>query len=378
MSQQDPHAPYTVYKMDVSYFSGKLEAYLRYKGIPHQSIEADARCLDGVIYRHTGVKKVPAVRTADNQWLFDSTPTILWFEEHYTAAPVLPPDPALAFLVRLIEDYADEWLWRPAMWWRWVPRASSLALGRRIADNTRVPGVPRSFMAWFFPRRQRQTWLWGDGVDGGNEATVRDLYLRELEFLQPLLQAQPFLLGSHPSLADFGYFASMFRHFGNDPDPAELMRREAPAVYAWTARLWDSSADRLGAKQQWIWPEGAPWEGLWERILGDYLPYLRQNALAFSRRQRRFDFAGRSISFRGTVTHQYRVWCRQQLQRAWAALAAPARQRVVELLAPYGGLDALEADGEIDAGVGDRYALPRAPGHFRPSLAISLFGQPRD
>lgn len=28
---KDPHAPYEVYKSDISYFSGKLEAYLRYK-----------------------------------------------------------------------------------------------------------------------------------------------------------------------------------------------------------------------------------------------------------------------------------------------------------------------------------------------------------
>ncbi len=378
MPPQDPHAPYTVYKMDVSYFSGKLEAYLRYKGIPHHTVEADARCLDQVIYRHTGVKKVPAVHTADDLWLYDSTPTILWFEQQYPQGAILPDDPALAFLARLIEDYADEWLWRPAMWWRWVPPASSLALGRRIADNTRVPGVPRAFMAWFFPRRQRQTWLWGDGVDASNEDTVRDLYRRELECLQPVLDRQPFLLGSHPSLADFGYFASMFRHFGNDPDPAEVMRREAPAVYAWTARLWNSRAAGLCAEPGWVWPEGPAWSGLWERLLGDYLPYLRQNALAFSAGRPRFDFSGRSLRLRGTVTHHYRVWCRQQLQQAWAGLNEQARQRVDELLAPHGGLGELTADGEIDAGFGDRYCLPKPPGRYRPSLKTALLGQPRD
>jgi hypothetical protein len=34
----DPHAPYLVYKPDISYFSGKLEAYLRYKKIPYSDI----------------------------------------------------------------------------------------------------------------------------------------------------------------------------------------------------------------------------------------------------------------------------------------------------------------------------------------------------
>jgi len=30
---------YTVYKSDISYFSGKLEAYLRYKGIAYKAVE---------------------------------------------------------------------------------------------------------------------------------------------------------------------------------------------------------------------------------------------------------------------------------------------------------------------------------------------------
>ena len=61
----DETAPrYTVYKMDISYFSGKLEAYLRNKGIAYVAQDADARTLDR-IHRATGAKKVPAVEMAD-------------------------------------------------------------------------------------------------------------------------------------------------------------------------------------------------------------------------------------------------------------------------------------------------------------------------
>jgi len=37
----DIHAPYQIYKSDISYFSGKLEAYLRYKAIPHSTVDAN-------------------------------------------------------------------------------------------------------------------------------------------------------------------------------------------------------------------------------------------------------------------------------------------------------------------------------------------------
>ena len=378
VSPDDPHAPYTVYKADVSYFSGKLEAYLRYKGIDHRPVEVDARIMNREVFPAVGVKKVPVVRTSDGLWLYDTTPCIAWFEARYPAHPVLPEDPALRFIALLIEDYADEWLWRPAMWWRWEPVVSRLALGRAIAELGLFPGMPKGLAGRLFASRQRHLWLWGDGVNRSNAPAVRQLYLDELAVLEPVLRRQPYLLGAQPSVADFGYFASMFRHFGNDPDPAELMRREAPAVYAWTARLWNARADASDATAVWGWPDAPDWAPLWNRIVGDYLPYLHQNALAYRAGRKRFDFTGRSLNFAGTVTDHYRVWCRQALQRRHGELDANARTRVAQLLAPAGGPDALLADGEIDAGLDKRYRLPQPAGRYRQSWLSLLLGQPRN
>jgi hypothetical protein len=48
------HAPYTLYKMDVSYFSGKIEAYLKYKSIPHVAVETGMKAMEDILqaYRH--------------------------------------------------------------------------------------------------------------------------------------------------------------------------------------------------------------------------------------------------------------------------------------------------------------------------------------
>ncbi len=372
----DPHAPYTLYKMDISYFSGKLEAYLRAKGIPYRTQTADAHGLKA-IHAATGVMKAPALKTADKLWLFDTTPTIEYLETRYPDNPILPPDAAQAFLARLIEDYADEWLWRPAMWWRWEPLPTRKALGWRIALEVNPPGIPHPLMAWLFAQRQRHTWIWGDGVNARNAAAVRDLYLHELDFLQPLLAQRPFLLGDQPSLADFGYFASMFRHFGNDPDPAEVMRRRAPAVYAWLARLWNHTPATVVDAPRWQAPEGPEWAPLWRRVCGDYLPYLAQNAAAWQAGKKRFRSQGATLSFDGTVTVRYRVWCLQRLQRAFAALDAQAQSRVRALLANYGDMAALTAP-EIDSGLDALYQLPRPEGTHRLSLWRSIWGQPRD
>jgi len=56
-----------------------------------------------------------------------------------------------------------------------------------------------------------------------------------------------------------GYFASMFRHFGNDPESAEVMRWQAPNTYEWLARVWNASADNLPRAIEWQWPETPEW-----------------------------------------------------------------------------------------------------------------------
>ncbi len=380
----DEHAPYTVYKADMSYFSGKLEAYMRYKDIPHTPVDVDMVIMNRDIYPSTGVRKVPAVKCANGEWLFDTTPMMQWFEQRYPTAPILPDDPALAFMALLLEDYGDEWLWRPSMYWRWEQAASRRLLAWRIGVLANMGSLVAKLFGRYYASRQRKEWLWNDGVDRQNIAEVRDLYLQELAFLQSVFEKQPYILGSHPSAADFGYFGSMFRHFGNDPDPAEVMRREAPAVYEWLARLWNCKAGRLPAEQRWNVPAGEQWQQLLSRLTADYLPYLQQNAEAWRAGKKRFDFSGKSVSFRQTVTTRYRVWCLQQLQCRFAELDDESARIVAVWIQPYGG-EAILRGEIIDSGMDDELRLPKAdkprsslPAKHRFSIKEALLGRPRN
>jgi hypothetical protein len=105
---------YRVYLMDVSYFSGKLEAYLRYKEIPFERVEVGWRQLGREVFPHTGIMKVPVVEMAGGDWLQDSTPIIgVWcrerLQEHFEAIPA-HARPALEAL--LGQCGAWEPLWR--------------------------------------------------------------------------------------------------------------------------------------------------------------------------------------------------------------------------------------------------------------------------
>ena len=110
--------PITAYVADVSYFSGKMEAYLRYKEIPFERRVADMKMMRDEILPATGLMKVPVLRLANGQWLKDTTPMIDWLEAQYPDSPVIPKDPVLRFMSKLVEDYADEWCWRAALYWR--------------------------------------------------------------------------------------------------------------------------------------------------------------------------------------------------------------------------------------------------------------------
>jgi hypothetical protein len=266
-------------------------------------------------------------------------------------------------------DYGDEWLWRPAMWWRWVPRLTQQQLGRRIAREFLGPLLNAPAGAWF-AERQRREWLYRDGVSRRTDGWVRQLYLDELATLQPRFEERPFVLGNQPTWADFGYFGSMFRHFGNDPEPAEIMRREAPAVYEWTARMWrgDSGAGPCHFDASGL-------EALFARIRGDYLPYLRANADAFGEDRAVFDLHGAHCNLLGTKTTEYRVHCWNALLAQWTSLARTDRRRVEGIV---GDLSILETGRRVECSLPDRPMLPIPAGTSFPFRFDTLLGQPRD
>ena len=370
-----------VYRTKVSYFSGKLEAYLRYKEIPHTLVDASgeqtlAELLREIDY-HCGIRKLPAVNLENGQWLYDTTPTMQWLETQYPQHSITPDDQALRFLSLLIEDYGDEWLWRPAMWWRWVPKVSRRALGTVIMDEAQnKPG-----RWWYFARRQSKEWLWGDGVTKENSDKVRDMLFDEFAFLEPLLAEQPFILGNQPSAADFGYFGSMFRHFGNDPDPAAVMREHAPNTYEWLACLWNLKSSQCSTEQEWVFPEHECWSGLLDRLVNDYVPYLVQNAQAFSRKDERFDYHGKNHSFANTKTTDYRVYCLENIQTEYRALKPDAKKRIDDLFAEYGDFSMRLTSVEVESHMQFIFKMPKDSlqgKYLTGRRKKTRFGQPRN
>ena len=370
-----------IYRSKISYFSGKLEAYIRYKEIPHEIIDSSGgKLLSDIMMEidfHCGVKKLPAIRMPDNKWLFDTTPTIQWLDSQYVNHPVIPSDSALRFLSLLIEDYGDEWLWRPAMWWRWVPKISRKTLGSIIM--TEVFNAP--FLWWYIAQRQSREWIWGDGVTRENSNKVRDMFFEELKFLESVFSDRPFILGNQPSVADFGYFGSMFRHFGNDPESSEVMRNHGPNTYEWLARLWNLKSSSLKDEQKWVFPTESYWNPLLDRIFNDYLPYLIQNADALNNKRKRFNYIGKNHNFKKTKTTVYRVFCLENIQFEYNNLSLNDKDKINQIFDKHGNIEHLLNISNIESGLKDFFTMPKNSiegKNIKGFRRTKLFGQPRN
>jgi glutathione S-transferase len=320
--------PLRVYGLRLSYYTGKLEGYLRYKEIPYELVPATPE-----IWRRmqaeTGAAQVPGVQLPDGRWMTDTTPMIDWFEAEHPEPRVIPEDPLQSFVSRLVEDYAEEWLWRPAMHYRWSYRTDRLHLGRRIVEEIGAPPgpLPRFLKRVLIRRRQLGSFVKGDGVSRETWDHVEGIYLKTLEQLEAIFAVRPYLLGDLPTLADFGFFASMFRHFAQDPTASDIMRLRAPGVHEWQARLWNARGSRLSGTLVSGVPED--WSPILDEIGSAYLPFLNANASAFAAGHQRFDADIQGAPYRKMPVSQYRVWCLERLRAHYEALpeeaAGPAR-----------------------------------------------------
>ena len=125
-----------VYGAKISYFTGKFEAYLRYREIPYEYRPLGARLYRSVVPKHLGATQYPTVELDDGRWMSDTTPMIAWLEQGMPGPAVIPDDPVQRYLSLLLEDYADEWLWRPAMQYRWLNAPDRHLAGTRLARRS--------------------------------------------------------------------------------------------------------------------------------------------------------------------------------------------------------------------------------------------------
>jgi glutathione S-transferase len=229
---------------EVSLYSGKTRAYLRYKKIPFE--EQLSLQLHNRIKTEIGKKIVPVVVTPEGEYLQDTTVIIDRLEQRFPTPSVYPDTPAQKLVALLLELYGDEWLVMAAMHYRWQYKRYNLGFILEQFGDALKPHWPRWLkktialpMALFFGIGYRPLF-------GMNRHTQPEVEKSTEQFLKDFdrhLQDHDFLLGSRPSIGDFGLVAPLYAHLARDPYPKQLMQRIAPNVFAWTQRMQNPSGE---------------------------------------------------------------------------------------------------------------------------------------
>jgi len=317
---------YTLHGLKLSYFTGKLEAYLRAKGIPFRYVEMDMKDFRACATA-TGIAQMPQLQCPDGSWLTDTTAIIAHFEEFWPKPRLHAETSDVRFASLLLEDLFDEWLWRPALYYRWAHGQDARLMGEQLARGLlRDVPAPVALKRLFVTLRQQYHFLYRDGVRRETREQVENLFLRTLDILEVIFHDRPYIMGRRPCEADFALFGPFQRHFANDPTPAAIMRSRAPRTLEWVARLWAAKAETLrGAPPITYVPSDL--EPFFAMASAEYLPYLEANAAAYVARGAQVEYTLDDVAWKVPVS-PYRVLCLRRLRDQFGALSDQSKANV--------------------------------------------------
>jgi glutathione S-transferase len=320
-------------------YSRKLLAALRYRRIPYAWIVSGSR--EDVNLPKPRVSLLPQLVGEDESGtavaITDSTPILRSLDAKYPARKVRPPDPVVALVDAILEDWGDEWMTKPMFHYRWayeadIQRASQIlprwSRPDRSDEEVRVGGG-------MFAERQ----IGRLGVVGSNATTapvIEDSYKRALGLLGEHLATHRFLMGSRPGASDFGVYGQLTQLCDFDPTPSAIALDLAPRVVAWV-NFMDDLSGLEPTDEDWLRRDAVPRTlvALLEEIGRVYVPFLLANADAIARGA---DTVSCTIDGRPWTQKPfpYQARCLSWLREEYAALGAADRRHADAILAGSG------------------------------------------
>ena len=199
-----------------------MRALLRYRRIEYRVFGQGSAAASGLPRPKVNLLPTFFLPDADGREVavVDSTPLIRRFEAEFDGREVVPPDPAVAFIDYLLEDFADEWLTKAMFHYRWaypadVEKASKvLPLWRDVS----VANEPLAAIQKMIGERQIGR-LYVVGSNPTTAPVIENSYRRILRLLDAHLTTHPYLMGERPGASDFGFYGQLTQLALFDPTP---------------------------------------------------------------------------------------------------------------------------------------------------------------
>jgi len=308
---------YRIYGNELSPYSVKVRSYFRYKQLPHEWIIRNPS-VEEEFSRYAKLPLIPLVVTPDGKGMQDSTPIIEQFEALRPQPSIQPPDPALAFLSALIEEYGDEWGNKPMFHYRWYYAADQESAGERLArsmmpglSDAELPSGVAMIKARMIPR------LSFVGSSAQTKDLIESSFRTQLAILDRHLAARPYLFGARPALADFGLYAQLYQA-STDPTPAAIMRASAPHVVRWIQEMLGPRAE--GEFETWPTLGATLAPLLRDEIAAIFFPWSTANAKALAAGEKQFTVQLHGKPFT-QETQKYHAKSLAALKARYAAVA---------------------------------------------------------
>jgi len=231
---------YTLYGSELSYYTGKVRAYLDWKGLNYTEQSGSLDVFKKIILPNVGRGIIPVLKTPDDQYIQDSTEIINTLEQRHPEPPMGASGPLQTFVSLLIDLFADEWLIIPALHYRWNYNEEWTY---KSFGETSLPDASDDEQYNFGKSRGQffRNWMPEVGISDATIPGIEQSYQTFLTHFSNHLEHHPFTFGGRPSRADFALYGPLYAHLYRDPESGEMMKRLAPGVTDWVERCRDIS-----------------------------------------------------------------------------------------------------------------------------------------
>lgn len=266
---------YRLFGMEVSPYSVKVRALLRFKALPFEWV-LRSQANEAAFREHAKVPLIPLLITPTGS-MQDSTPMLDYLEEAHPEPRLRLQNPVLNFLADALEEAADEWLIKPMFHYRWNYEADRIDAGMRIATASVPEGKdPSRFAALISSHLMTRSEPLG--CSKANQPLLEAYLLESAKRLNTHLSTRPFIFGEQFSTADLG-LGSLYYELYSDPTPRERLAA-FPHLAAWAQRSMNPMGLGQGACESWdsLAPTLVP--VLQHELTDVYLPWAKANAAA--------------------------------------------------------------------------------------------------
>jgi glutathione S-transferase len=346
---------YKLIGAECSLYTGKARAYLRYKDIPFEEVTASMEIYNTIIIPRIDDRIIPVLLTPDDVAIQDTTEIIDFLEERFPEASVYPQAPQQKLVSLLFELYGDEWLLIPAMYYRWWFKEDNHDFIVGEFGRTTMPDAE--------PDVQRAAGEMGANLFGGmlpmlgisenNHKLIERWYESFLDNFNEHLKSHPFLLGTKPSVGDFGLMGPLYAHLYRDPYPGRLMKSRAPLVAKWVERMnspepnsgeflpGDEVPETLNPILEMIFDECMPPMLDTVEALGEWIDQNPGEPIPEALGRHEFSIRGVTNERR---IRPYNQWMLQRPVDFYRSLSGADKERADALLGKVGGHDAMQVD----------------------------------